>query len=218
MKTNNESIKRDIFKLDLIKDAELIGPYGMPLLKGIQIDEEVKMLPFNYIFSTKQPNLFYLHFYLDDYQFERIWNYPYYYAKILPYFKGVVAPDFSLYIGLPKIWQIWNCYRSRVLAYFWQSLGISVIPNATWSDEESFNWCFDGLPTNSAIAVSSLGCMNNSESILNFCKGFKEMDKRLHPTKIFFYGNVPESLKDDNRIVHIETFTQLKFNFEEENV
>ena len=129
--------------------------------------------------------------------------------QFLKKFKGVIAPDFSLYSDMPKAMQIWQCYKARVLTRYWQDNGIDVIPNATWSDESSYSWCFDGLPKNSTIAVSSVGCVKNPRALLNFCKGFSEMDKRLSPTKILFYGVIPESLKYDKRIIQIATHMQL---------
>ena len=215
MKQNNITFERDTFKLSLLEGAELVGYYGFPKLKPNNIIDNVYALPFNYMLSTSSPERYYLHFYIDDYQFERVWDKPHLYTALLKQFKGVFAPDFSLYLDMPKIYQIWNCYRSRALAYYWQQNGINIIPNVTWSDEESFNWCFDGLPENSAVAVSSLGCMKNARSRLNFCKGYVEMCKRLKPTLIYFYGTIPESLKDDKRIIHIETYTQIKFNLKE---
>ena len=217
MKQFNEMKKRDFFKLNLLRNAELVGYLGLPKIKGTQMSEkEISTIPFNYINTVERPQNHYLHFYLDDYQFERIWNNPTIYTEMLKQYKGVFAPDFSLYMDLPRSYQIWNLYRSRVLTYYWQSQGVNVIPNATWSDEQSFAWCFDGLPKHSPIAVSSIGCMQNKETILNFCKGFQAMDKALSPTLIYFYGKIPESLKNDKRIINIETFTQMRFDNLEE--
>lgn len=44
-----------------------------------------------------------------------------------------------------------------------QMYGIDVIPTISWSDRESFEWCFDGEPVDGAVAVSSVGVMNSKE-------------------------------------------------------
>ena len=205
MKSNNASIKRNTFKLELIKNAELIGRYNFPRINYTkEIEENALFVPFNFALTLNNPQKYYVYFYIDDYQFERLWNQPSKYLTILKKFKGVIAPDFSLYIDMPKAMQIWNVYRSRVLAYYWSINGINVVPNATWSDEWSYSWCFEGLPKNAIIAVSSIGCVKNNKALLNFCKGFSEMEKQLNPTNILFFGKIPESLKNKSKIKHIK--------------
>ena len=46
-----------------------------------------------------------VHFFLDDYQFERIWQRPTVYTRKLSKFKVIASPDFSLYTD-PKAMQI----------------------------------------------------------------------------------------------------------------
>lgn len=82
---------------------------------------------------------------------------------------------------------------------------INVIPTICWSNQESFEWCFDGEPTHSVVAVSSVGTQNSKESKQRFFAGYMEMMKRLEPTQIIFYGNVPEECKGN--IVHIKQFS-----------
>ena len=43
-----------------------------------------------------------LHFYSDDYQFERIWTKPEVYLELLEQFAFVVEPDFSMYLDFPE--------------------------------------------------------------------------------------------------------------------
>lgn len=212
MKKNNLTIYRDTFNLELVEDATFSGAYDMPNISPIEVDDVIKVIPFNYVNTIKNPHKYYVHFYIDDYQFERIWSNHKFYMEVLKLFKGVFAPDFSMYADMPKAQQIWNNYRSKAIAHYWQANGIKVIPNACWSDSTSYNWCFDGLPKNSSIAVSSLGCMQNKRTMLNFCKGFKAMDNTLKPTQIYFYGKIPKSLQEDKRIIHIPTYSQMKWN------
>ena len=90
------------------------------------------------------------------------------YLEVVKKFKGIIAPDFSLYRDLPTPLNIYNCWRNKVLMAYYQSQGIDVIPNVSWSDETSFSWCFDGLPINSVLAVSTNGCIRDKTALKLF--------------------------------------------------
>ena len=65
-------------------------------------------------------------------------------------------------------------------------------PTISWSDENSYEWCFDGEPRGGIVAVSSVGTQKSKESQRLFLRGYEEMVKRLEPTWVIFYGKVPE--------------------------
>lgn len=67
-----------------------------------------------------------------------------------------------------------------------------VYPSISWSDENSYDWCFDGDPVGGIVAVSSVGTQQNKESKRLFLRGYEEMMKRLSPEWVIFYGRVPE--------------------------
>ena len=70
-----------------------------------------------------------------------------------------------------------------------------MIPTVCWSDEKSFEWCFDGEPVGSTVAVSSVGTQNNKTAKAAFLAGYEAMCDRLRSEAILFYGNVPEECK-----------------------
>lgn len=70
--------------------------------------------------------------------------------------------------------------------------GMTVYPTISWSDEHSYDWCFDGEPVGGVVAVSSVGTQQNKESKRLFLRGYEEMMKRLSPEWVIFYGKVPE--------------------------
>lgn len=139
-----------------------------------------------------------VHFFQYDYFFERCWSNPDRYGNMLKKYGCVLAPDFSLYTVFPKAMQVWNNYRKHWLARYWQEMGLTVIPNIGWADESSFEWCFDGDPIGSIVAVSNIGCTKDKEVHELFRKGYDEMLRRLQPSlvlcfvrKIYDYpGNV----------------------------
>ena len=86
--------------------------------------------------------------------------------------------------------------------------GIKVIPTISWSDKDSFDWCFDGEPKNSIVAVSSVGTQNDKTAKRLFLNGYNEMLKRLEPEMIIFYGNIPDECMGN--IIRVKAF-QVKF-------
>ncbi|MFQ6749707.1 MAG: DUF4417 domain-containing protein, partial [Clostridia bacterium] len=127
MKRNNESLRRNTFKTDqLISIGQYAGKFEMPCIypKRYSLKGTFFFTRFNesfgYEFLQCAKNSI-LHFYVDDYQFERCWANPNNYIDHLKKFKYVISPDFSLYADLPKAHQIWNCYRNRLLSAFWQA-------------------------------------------------------------------------------------------------
>ena len=64
------------------------------------------------------------HFYTEDYRFRAIWYEP---DKLLGAgCVSVVEPNFSVYDNAPFAIAIWNTYKKRWLARYWQSRGVRV--------------------------------------------------------------------------------------------
>ena len=169
-----------------------VGKYEIP-----QIDPETKypggeFVGMNYALTEKFPESKIMHCFVDDYQFIRYWNNPDKYLPVLSRFSAVCSPDFSTYTDMPLAMQIYNHYRKHWLASYWQLNGITVYPTISWSDESSYEWCFDGEPVGGVVAVSSVGTQKNKESKRLFLLGYEEMMKRLDPAWVIFYGIVPE--------------------------
>ena len=194
---NYENVQRMLFNG--------IGEYDIPQIESIQFNN-AEFIGFNYARNAKEPENKAVHFFLDDYQFTRVWTEPDRYIPMLQRFKYVLTPDFSLYTDFPKPLQIYNHYRKHWIGAYWQRLGINVIPTVCWSDQKSFEWCFDGEPTQSVVAVSSVGTQNNKEKKKCFLDGYHEMVERLQPTQIIFYGRVPDECKEN--IIHIKQFSE----------
>lgn len=190
-----------------------VGQYDIPEIEPTQFDS-AEFIGFNYARNAKKPESKAVHFFLDDYQFNRVWTDSDRYVEMLKRFKYVLTPDFSLYTGFPKLLQIYNHYRKHWLGAYWQMHGINVIPTICWSDRDSFEWCFDGEPTQSVIAVSSVGTQNSVEKKRRFLDGYFEMVERLEPELIIFYGRVPE--EREGNIVKVGAFGN-KWSGEQEN-
>lgn len=180
-----------------------VGPYGIPEILPMEADDigGLEAVGFNYMLGEKNPENKVLHFFLDDYQFERVWKEPNKYLPYLKRFKYVIAPDFSLYVDHPKAVQIFNHYRKHWCARYWQDHGVSVIPCMCWSDESSFEWCFDGTPKNSTVCVSTIGGFGNHGCDKEaWLKGFREMYCQIKPCHVILMGKEYPEIECDCKV------------------
>lgn len=186
------------YNLQYYDDLMTAGDYELPIIKGTYHVPD-NLIGFNYMLSTtKYDNG--VHFYLDDYQFERIWNVPERYVERLKKFDCVLSPDFSLYVDMPMAMKIWNVYRSRLIGQIMERNGIQVIPTVSWAEKETFKFCFDGLPENKVLSVSTVGVQRDKIARNLWQYGMDELIDRLHPQTLLIYGNpiqytYPDELK-----------------------
>ena len=170
-----------------------VGEYGIPQIKPETFEGNCEFVGFNYARGKcNNPEEKAVHFFLDDYQFDALWRNPDRYVDKLSKFRYILTPDFSTYTDFPKAIQIYNHYRKHWMAAYWQLHGMTVYPTISWSNENSYDWCFDGEPVGGVVAVSSVGTQQNKESKRLFLRGYEEMMKRLSPEWVIFYGKVPE--------------------------
>lgn len=197
----------DVLRERYILGSELVGRYGMPKLKRISADVSgLKSVPFTEARKEKNPKKSVVHCFLDDCKFETLWREPMKSIETLFHFRYVIPPDFSFYSDMPLALQIYQVYRMRAIHNFITESGISCIPVAGWAGEESFEFCFDGLPENSTVAVSTNGCFSK-EGMECYRRGFSEMCRRLHPARVIVVGK-PISVNEDVEMQYLDSFGQ----------
>lgn len=113
------------------------GEYGIPAIEPVNLSGDTEFIPFNYVASCKRRTGKSVHFFVDDYQFLRLWNNPDRYIPTLLQFQYVLTPDFSVYTDFPKALQVWNHYRKHWLGAYMQMHGVDVIPTIAWSTPDS---------------------------------------------------------------------------------
>lgn len=193
------------------------GKYDMPIINGMKmknLKEPKHFAEFHCLrrIPMDEREKTVVHFFTPDFLFERVWYHPRSNLEFLKQFKAVCSPDFSQYTDMPRSMAIWNSYRKQWLGRYWQENGIKVIPTVTWSDEDSFEYCFDGMPHESLVAVSSVGCEKSLEARENFYAGFVKMQEVLNPSQILFYGNKPHWLEGAENVVFIAPAYKHRFN------
>ena len=80
-----------------------------------------------------------------------------------------------------------------MLGAYYQVNRINVIPNVSWSDQESFKWCLTAIPKNSIISISSNGCLNKATKHI-FANNLKQAVKTLKPIELICVGKLPEDI------------------------
>ena len=132
-----------------------------------------------------------VHFFLYDYRFERVWKNPANDIEKLSRYRAVLSPDFSMYLEMAPVMQLYNVFRNRWCGAYWASKGLRVIPTVNWGDESSFDLCFEGIEKGSVVAVSTYMASehdNRCDQKEWFLAGYNEMLRRIEPEKIICYN------------------------------
>lgn len=186
-KPNERERTANGYNLHDYDDGRATGDWDIPTLEKVIYTPD-NLIGFNYVKSTPPTPGTGVHFFLDDYQFERIWNNPDEYCPMLAEYDCVLTPDFSLYMEMPLAMMLWNTYRSRLIGQILQDYGATVIPTVSLADKRSFAFCFDGLPQGGTIAVSTIGVKLSDEASQIWVDGMDECLKRAKPNNVIVYG------------------------------
>lgn len=196
MKKNEKSINLRTDPLFLRDSYPTTDLYQFSIIKKAPEFEIKKLISFRQMgkcVTFAYPERVAVHFFKDDYRFEKFYTSP----KdeditALAQYPCTFTPDFSLYPEMPLWMQIQQVAKSRWCGAHWQASGLWVIPSISWSTKESFDFCFDGIETGSAVAVSTVGNRGNSKA---FLLGYNKMLEVINPEVIYCYGTVFPEMK-----------------------
>lgn len=188
------------YNLSIIEYDNLTNDFWqMPILKPCDYIPK-ELISFNYAKTSERKDVG-VHFCIDDYQFERVWNNPEKYLPILMEYECIMTPDFSLYMDMPMPMKIWNTYRARMIGNYYQSKGLRVIPTISWCEPETFSFVFKGLPQNGTVLLSTIGIKND---LTVFKQGYPEFIKQVQPKNILLYGGKIDYDFGDVNIIYFE--------------
>lgn len=204
-KNTQEKLVEGILNLEKAQ-YEGIGKFDIPeILPVYELPEITEWIGFNYVLSDPNPEGKAVHFFIDDYQFERVWNNPDKYIEKLSKYVCVASPDFSPYGDMPLVLQLYNHYRKHWIGRYLQEHGVTVIPTIRCStDERSMDWYLDGEPKKSIVIISSMWATTSEEMREAFVEEYSTMKKDLKPSKIFIYGKEIDGIKGN--IEYVTTF------------
>jgi hypothetical protein len=196
------------FKYQYLFDSQYTGTEHYAILQPTQFVPK-NVISFGEYSFKKASKDYSLDFFIDDYKFERIWNDCDKYINYLSKFYCIITTDFSAYRDAPLWERKYNIGRNRAIAYYLQNKGISIIPVASWAYIEDFEWCLDGLPKHSSIAISTNGSVRNFISHSIFIEGVKILQERLNPSHLIICGGpVPELDEQYDNIIYYPNFSQ----------
>lgn len=179
-------------KQDILNDLEFIdstAPFPMPKVqKVVPFDLPSVATPFSKaLYRTNKDTV--VVFYEPDTKFARILHNPKRYVEALKRFACVVGPDFSQKIGMNPFVNFHNHWWNMALTAYFQSQGVPMIPNVTWSNPASYSYAFVGIPKNSVIAINCTGIKGNHAAMYLWRKGYEEALRVLEPILIIRYGD-----------------------------
>jgi hypothetical protein len=171
------------------------GKYDLPLVARQKIElDDLKLIRFSSIVKDESCDTdATVHFFEFDNRFDEVWKSPKGYITELRQYKQILSPDFSMYTTMSLALQIFNTFRSRWCGAFWQSNGLTVIPTVSWSDEWSYEFCFDGIEKGAIVAVSTIGCAEAKKMFMN---GFVKMCEIIRPTSVICYAKPFDEMFD----------------------
>lgn len=187
----------------LSEGAIYSGLYDIPCVKSNPLHIPKRVITFSKSLKSKDYDAWIV-FYEDDSQFERVWKNPKKYLSVFRRFKGIIAPDFSLHGDMPLCVQIYNVYRSRLLAHYYQRMGVPVIVNVRWGIDLTFDFCFDGIYDNDIVFIGTHGSIKEKFNRIQFTRGLDKMIETVHPKIICVYGFIPDDIFSLLRIQGIE--------------
>lgn len=196
---------KDIFGVYLLETLSFDGRFDMPIIGNYDDVTEIDYIAlYSDVSEYNKTNNTCVAFYQYDHIFDGIhglYNSIIYqdtnrlekYKERFNNVKYIIAPDYSLYGDFPTALQIFNVYKSRLCAaWLCSNTKARVIPNIRWTFSFSYDYCFDGIPKGSNIAIGVLGQMKNKDNKAMFLNGLKEAIDRIEPKNIIVYGFVNE--------------------------
>ena len=199
------------YRLSLLRNQfKCEGKYSIPVIPKFEANsgdfDDLLLLGFD---RTSLADNKYLdrmvHFFLYDYKFEKVWNKPDEAIKRLSRYRAVLSPDFSMYVEMAPIVQLYNVFRNRWCGAYFASKGIRVIPTVNWGDESTFDFCFDGIEKGSTVAVSTYMASahdGRKDQKDLFMPGYNEMLRRIQPERIICYNTPFEEMQGN--IVYVD--------------
>ena len=197
MATHQLHPRYDIFGAQRLQGATFTGHYDFPATPGVVLrDTIVHGVPFDHISDRDIPAGALLHFYVHDKRFLPVVGNPERYRSRLDRFSRVVGLDCSVYRDLPLAEQIHSLYLNRAMDWCLHTMGKIVVPNASWGDWRTFDFCFDGIEAGNTVAVSSHGACRDKKERFYFLDGLVALLDRLAPPSVVFHGPLFQQAAD----------------------
>ena len=211
---SKDEYETDLAKIENIHKGifEGEGLYDMPALEAVtELPPIREWIGFNYVLSDKDPEGKAVHFFVDDYQFERVWNNPEKYLDKLKQYVCVATPDFSPYENMPHVLQLMSHYKKQWVGRWLQYHGVTAIP--TIRPVLNRDWWLDGIPEGGIYISSAMWSKDVETSTEENSEYDKIIIERLKPKKMFMYRGGGDNLyrKYGIECEYIKSFAQTRW-------
>ena len=185
-KIEKEIKKQKIVRNEFLYHGNSVGKYEFPIIRKQDIDvNKIKLLSYvDTKADDKENKDKTIHFFTHDWKFEKVYENADKELEKLKQYYCLLSPDFSMFTNMPIALQIASVFKNRWCGAYWQSKGLNVIPVVSWSDEKSFDFCFDGIEEGSIVFVCTYYCENDE---MSFMAGYREMIERIKPSLVLCY-------------------------------
>jgi hypothetical protein len=191
-------------ELYLRNDLFMTGRFNMPFVYSQNVSlQSIQLVSFSNIKTAENSEaqkLKTIHFFLDDYKFDEVWNDPKAQLERLSQYSQLLSPGFSLYSDMPEPLQIYNTFRNRWCAAYWQYNKQSVIPTVVWGGENTFEFCFDSIEKGCVVAVSTIGTQDDETA---FMAGYRTMCEIVEPETVINYGKIFDDMPQYAKLINI---------------
>lgn len=166
---------------------ESVGKYGFPLIRKqlVNLDNVNLIACTNTIEGDEEYFDFGVHFFVDDYRFEDIYDNPEATFPRYSQYRFCCTPDFSVYGEMQPWRQMESVAHSRWVGAWWQSQGMIVVPTISWDKFHGYEFYFDGIEQGCIVAVATYACR---QSRAGFLRGYDAMLERIQPEAVICYG------------------------------
>lgn len=196
----------DVFNAHLLRCTTLVGPYGIPLMSPCA-DIPGSLTAFSETGPTRPVDAdTFIHFFEDDYRFERFWKDPDRYLPRLQAAAGVIAPDYSTYANMPRALQIERTLRNFTLGAWLQRNGVPTIANVRLCGADSVSWALAGVPEQSSLAIGLHGCIRDVENRKAVVEELRIICESKQPTALIVYGSDAYGVLDYPRELGIPVY------------
>lgn len=191
--------QREVLTLGHLLDLQVDNQTHVPIIDWYDVTElPERIIAFHEAISASHTDYdAIVHFYIGDELFIRLFRDPDKYVPKLKQYKYVLSPDMSQFVEMPYFRRYANNCDNKAMAQYLQRQGVHIIANVTWSQPDSYDYCFTGIPCGTTIAINSNGVNACSDSKFLWYRGYEEALRRLQPTRIIRYGQKMHGERED---------------------
>lgn len=173
--------------------------------QAICLDKKI-IVPYDELNSWKNENPLenlVPHFFIEDFKQVCFADNPKKHSDILNSCYALFSPDYSVFTNGYSQFNNASLLLNRLIASYWQGMGRYVILTLSWALEDTYETAFSNIEKVVVVAVSTEG-VNDWKCFKN---GFLEMLQKVEPTKICWYGKIPNWI---NHCFSLENIISIK--------